>query len=104
MGNRAVVILKSSPEIGIYLHWAGDLEDIVELVDYAKTAGAREPGNDHLYSFAQLVGAAVSLYGDGGLGVGVGPVRDLDTDNGDNGVYLIDGNWGITHRPDGETT
>jgi hypothetical protein len=46
---------------------------------------------------AQLVRVIGTFFGDG-LSLGIGPCRQLDCENGDNGVFLIGGDWEIVGR------
>jgi hypothetical protein len=46
---------------------------------------------------ARLVCAA-GVFFDGGLSLGLGTCKELDCDNGDNGVFLIGDDWEIVGR------
>ena len=41
---------------------------------------------------------AIATYFGGSTSVGVGTVSGLDADNGDNGLYVIGGDWEIVAR------
>lgn len=103
MGNRAVIALEAMPTVGIYLHWNGSRDTVEAFLAETKRRGARSPASDTTYALARLVQTCADLATRGGSGgellsVGVGPMEDLDTDNGDNGVYWIGGGWEITRR------
>ena len=92
MGKRAVISFKCegvpkeySPSI--YLHWNGGRDSIEGFLKAHEMAEFR--GGD--YGIARLVQLITNYFG-GGLSVGVGVYCQMDTDNGDNGVYWIDPN------------
>lgn len=92
MGNRAVISFKCegvpkkySPSI--YLHWNGGRDSIEGFLKAHEKADFR--GGD--YGIARLVQLITNTF-DSGLSVGVGVYCQMDTDNGDNGVYWIDPN------------
>lgn len=100
MGNRAVITTKAelSTEggIGIYLHWNGGRDSVEAFLKYCELKGYRPPSVDSQYGLAYLVGVITNYFGDG-LSVGIDSLLHLDLDNGDNGVYVIDG-WEIVDR------
>lgn len=100
MGNRAVIttVPYSDDNVGIYVHWNGGKASVEGFLKAAKELGYRTPGTDHSYALAGLSGLIWSFLGTEGLSVGVDLCRNLDTDNGDNGVYLIGGDWEIVGR------
>ncbi len=94
MGNRAVIALKDNAEagfagddIGIYLHWNGSPDQVEE---YLKIARARmdDRMGDIEYSKARLVGIIHDEIG-GNLSLGLDLCKYLDTDNGNNGTYVV---------------
>jgi hypothetical protein len=96
MGNRAVITTEEK-KIGIYLHWNGGRDSVQPFLDYCKAAGFR--GLPDPYGFACLT-AVIANFLDtvhSGLSLGVGPFKELDADNGDNGVYIVEG-WDIVRR------
>jgi len=98
MGNRAVICHSEEPDsVGIYLHWNGGLESVLAFLDVAKDRGYRLPASDEQYSMARLCGL-ICEYFEGSTSVGIGCLNQLDTDNYDNGTYLIGGNWEIIKR------
>lgn len=96
MGNRAVIT--TAPfrldQIGIYVHWHGGPESVTAFLRAAKRLGMRSPAEDPSYAMARLTQVIANLLG-GSLSIGIGVVKDLDFDNGDNGTYLIGGDWQI---------
>ncbi len=100
MGNRAGIT--SAPydnnAVGIYVHWNGGRASVEGFLQACKQLGFRSPEADPRHSFARLTQAIATFFGNDGLSVGVGRCCDLDTDNYDNGVYLIGGDWEIVGR------
>ena len=98
MGNRAVITTKENFEnngIGIYVHWNGGLDSVRAFLKYCELKEYRKPTSD-CYGWARLC-QVISNYFGGGLSIGIDRVDRLDCDNGDNGVYIIDG-WKIVDR------
>jgi len=100
MGNRAVITDRAG-RFGIYLHWNGGRDSVRAFLLYAEMRGFRRPEEDN-YGWARLCQVVCNFFG-GSLSVGIGPLSELDCDNGDNGVYVIEG-WRIVGRDyfDGE--
>ena len=91
MGNRAVISTevegvpkKYSPSI--YLHWNGGRPSVEAFLKCAKILGIRL--GDKQYSLARLCQVISNFLG-GTLSIGVGVYANMDTDNGDNGVYWV---------------
>ena len=102
MGDRAVIALKAAPTIGVYVHWAGNEDSVRSFLEQAKRE-CRTPGHDSTYALAGLIGIITDhAHGTRIIGerisVGVGLLSELDTDNGDNGLYWIGDNWEIVRR------
>jgi hypothetical protein len=99
MGNRAVITFAPYDEddVGLYVHWSGDRPSIEGFLLAAKRMDFRTPGEDPPYAMARLT-QVITTFFKGGLSVGVGVVRSLDTDNGANGVYVIGSGWEIVER------
>jgi hypothetical protein len=99
MGNRAVITVAPYAEtnIGIYLHWNGGRESIEGFLAAAKALGMRSPGGDPTYAMARLVQIIGNFFG-GSTSIGIGLCGELDCDNGDNGTYVIGGDWEIMAR------
>lgn len=97
MGNRAVITTfgATDNEIGVYLHWDGDLEHVEAFLTYCKMKGFRSPETD-CYGFSYLCTILGNFFGNG-RSVGVDTLNHLDRDNYDNGVYYIK-DWKIVAR------
>lgn len=100
MGNRAVITTApySDSNVGIYVHWNGGRASVEGFLAAAKELGYRTPTSDRSYALAGLAGLIWSFLGTDGLSVGIDRCGQLDTDNGDNGTYLIGGDWEIVGR------
>ena len=97
MGNRAV-ITTSDKKMGIYLHWNGGAESVLAFLEVAQSRGYRDPACDASYGMARLCGLICEFFGPGGNSVGIGTLAELDTDNHDNGVYVVGAGWKIIER------
>lgn len=93
MGNRAVITTPEK-ELGLYLHWNGGRDTVEPLLKYCELQGYRPPSVDS-YGWARMAQVVGNFFG-GGLSVGVDIYKHLG-DQGDNGVYIIDG-WQIVDR------
>ena len=99
MGNRAVITTEQNFEnngLGIYLHWNGGRDSVRTFLEYCRLRGFRTPDEDD-YGWARMCQVIGNFLGADGLSLGINTVDRLDTDNGDNGVYLIKG-WEIVGR------
>ena len=100
MGNRAVITIKEkdTPQEdwnSLYLHWNGGRDSVAPFLYVAKLYGIR-CNSDSSYAIArlsQLIGNTLK----GTLSLGVGAYKCLDTDNGNNGVYVVK-DWEIVDR------
>lgn len=99
MGNRAVITTKNNHEsngVGIYLHWNGGRDSVEAFIKYMELRMFR-PVSD-CYGWARLCQIIGNFFG-GGLSIGIDKVWKLDTNNGDNGVYIIaEDKWEIVDR------
>lgn len=98
MGNRAVITTKENWDydgVGLYLHWNGGRDSVEAFLKYCELKGYRKPTDDS-YGWAYLCGVITNYFGDG-LSCGIDVLHNLDYDNGDNGMYIIDG-WEIVDR------
>lgn len=93
MGNRAVI---TTPDKGLalYLHWNGGRDTVEPLLKYCELQGYRPPSTDS-YGWARMAQVVGNFFG-GSLSVGIEQFSRLG-DQGDNGVYIIDG-WEIVDR------
>ncbi len=99
MGNRAVITIApySVSNVGIYVHWNGGRASIEGFLKAARELGYRDPSLDDGYSLARLTQIIGTFFG-GASSLGIGVVRDLDVNNGDNGTYVIGEGWEIVER------
>ena len=100
MGNRAVITIKENniPQEdwqSLYLHWNGGRDSVEPLLHVAKLYGVRCQ-NDPSYAIARL-SQIVGNFIQGTTSIGVGTYKQLDTDNADNGVYVVK-DWEIVDR------
>lgn len=93
MGNRAVIAFQDGSldhvqlnAPGIYLHWNGGPDSVTAFLDAAKELGVRCESEYGAARLCQIIG---NWFG-GTLSIGVGICRNMDTDNGDNGTYVVD--------------
>ncbi|MBO4568574.1 MAG: hypothetical protein J5674_01105 [Candidatus Methanomethylophilaceae archaeon] len=99
MGNRAVITTRNDLEndgIGLYMHWNGGYDSVRPILDYCKIRGFRTPDESD-YGYARLAQVVSNMMGGDGYSVGIGPLGALDTDNGDNGTYVVEG-WKVVER------
>ena len=94
MGNSAVITTEAK-EVGVYLHWNGGRDSVEGFLKYCELQGFRKPESDN-YGWARLT-QIISNYFGGDLSIGVDKYEKLDTDNFDNGVYIIK-DWKIIGR------
>lgn len=94
MGNRAVITTRNK-DLGVYLHWNGGRDSVEAFLKYCELKGYRPPERD-CYGWARLCQVIGNYFG-GELSIGIDKYEKLDTDNGDNGVYVIE-NWKIVDR------
>lgn len=93
MGNRAV-ITTSDKELALYLHWNGGRDTVEPLLRYCELQGYRPPSSDN-YGWARMAQVMCNFFG-GSTSVGIDRFKNLG-DQGDNGVYIIEG-WKIVGR------
>ena len=101
MGNRAVITAstKRTGAVGIYLHWNGGVESVLAFCHAAKARGFRDPASDDSYAMARLCGLIHEFFGvNESTSLGLGCIENLDTDNYDNGTYVIGKGWEIVDR------
>jgi len=99
MGNRAVITTGTAPDsLAIYIHWNGGPESVLAFLDAARELGVRDPLQDD-YGMARLCQIIGDFMGpDGWSSLGIGKYSELDTDNGDNGVYILGPGFKIAGR------
>ena len=99
MGNRAVITTRKDLDengIGLYMHWNGGYDSVRPILDYCRIRGFRSPDKD-CYGYARLAQIVCNFMGGDGYSVGVGRLKELDTNNGDNGTYVIE-DWKVAER------
>lgn len=84
-------------KVGIYMHWNGGVSSVKSFLEAAKLLKIRDGIYDNSYCIARLAQVIGNFFG-GVLSVGVGTLERLDTNNYDNGVYVVDGDWNIIGR------
>ena len=94
MGNRAVITTEDK-QIGVYVHRHGGRNCVEAFLLYCKLKGYRCPEDD-CYGWARLCQVIGNFIG-GELSVGIDRYGRLDTDNGDNGTYIIK-DWQIVGK------
>ena len=94
MGNRAVITTRSK-KIGIYLHWNGGRDSVEAFLKYCELQGYTSPEKD-CYGWSRLCQVIGNFFG-GSSSLGIDEYDKLDTDNWDNGTYIIE-NWKIVGR------
>lgn len=104
MGDRAVITTRDNFNhngIGVYVHSYGDVKYVKAFLEYCKRQFYRTPDRDN-YGWARLCQTIGNCIGSG-LSVGIDILSNLDCDNGNNGVYIIEG-WDIVEMkyPDRE--
>ena len=95
MGDRAVISNKNK-NLGVYLHWYGYREFVESVLAYCDVKQYRSPDVDDEYGWARLCQVLGNTLG-GSLSLGIGKFERMDTDNWDNGTYIIEG-WDIKER------
>ena len=94
MGNRAV-ITTTKKDLGVYLHWNGGRDSVEGFLTFCKIKGFRRPETD-CYGWSYLCTVIGNFFGDG-YSLGIDKYEYLDTDNYDNGTYIIE-DWEIVDR------
>lgn len=100
MGNRAILTFgKSEISPCIYLHWNGGRASVEGFLAAATTLNIAANGNytTRMDELAELI-AKDFFDGEVGLTVYRQSYGDSDTDNGDNGVYVLDTGLNIVGR------
>lgn len=112
MGNRCVIVSENTNKdnanrkLGIYLHWYGSKETVEDFLNKAKEKGIRTFSDDNQYCWARLCqiisNELTAEDGSYETGIGIGIVSQLDTDNGDNGVYYVNDEFEIVKHTNGK--
>lgn len=96
MGNRAVIAVEGS-KVGVYLHWNGGPESVAAFLRAAKDLGIRTPKSDTSHFYARFVQMIGNFFG-GTTSIGIDVLESLETDNGDNGLYIINDAFEVIDR------
>lgn len=94
MGNRGVIATRNR-DLAVYLHWNGGRDSVEGFLNYCNLKGYRAPETDS-YGWARLCQVIGNFFG-GTLSLGIELYKTADTNNGDNGTYIIE-NWKIVDR------
>lgn len=103
MTERAVIAFegadKNSTLTGVELDIGGDIDTVEKILGYCHQRGHCAPDTDPELAMTWLVYESVNKFiaytGASHMPVRVGQCKDLDCDNGDNGMYIIGDNWSI---------
>lgn len=90
MGNRAVITFDQNPtgnSVGVYLHWNGGAESVYGFVKALDKYKVRD-SSDASYQLARFIQIVGNFFG-GTTSVGVDLLKNLDCDNGDNGLFVV---------------
>lgn len=97
MGNRAIV-KPVDANIGVYLHYYGEIEDVTAFLEYCRLHKYRDFGgkNSDSYGLARFIQVVANYLG-GSLSIGCSACKGTaeEADWLDNDIYLVDG-WRIT--------
>ena len=99
MGNRCVITTEKDfrqKGLGVYLHWNGGLASVRGFTEYCRLRGFAAPDKSS-YGYSRLCQVIGNFMGADGSSIGIGKMEELDTDNGDNGTYILNG-WKIIAR------
>ena len=85
--------------VGVYVHWNGGIESIKPFCQAAKEIGFRCPTGDRSYGVARFTQLVANFFGGtSSTSIGVDTLENLDTNNYDNGVYIVGEDWEIIGR------
>ena len=94
MGNRAVITFSTAPKTqSLYLHWNGGRASVEGFLE-----AARQTNQTTIPAIAELVAAHFFETRVNESTVYTQPYENADTDNGDNGVYVLDTGLNIVER------
>lgn len=85
--------------VGVYVHRNGGIERIKPFCQAAKEIGFRCPTGDRSYGVARFTQLVANFFGGtSSTSIGVDTLSNLDTNNYDNGVYIVGEDWEIIGR------
>lgn len=86
-------------KVGVYVHWNGGKDSIVPFLDACRQIGYHDPVYCHSYGIARVVQLIANFFGGTDRdNVGVDVLDQLDTDNYDNGVFVVGEDFSIIGR------
>jgi len=89
--------MSTAPEAPcIYMHWNGGRDSVEAFLSLAKLMRLDGDSDDAMERLAALIAAGLEI--PKGRTVYLEEYGMADKDNGDNGVYIINGQWEITGR------
>jgi hypothetical protein len=94
MGNRAVITTEDKT-LAVYLHYNGGRDSVEAFLVYCKLRGHTPPEQD-IYGFPRFCQIVGNFFG-GSSSIGICLYEDADTDNWNNGTYIIK-DWEIVGR------
>ena len=100
MGNRAVIVndcAMCAEDKCIYLHWNGGKDSVTAFLRAAKELGMRFESNEDKLAFAEML-AERFFECKVGLTVYFEDYGRADTNNGDNGVFVVDDDFELVGR------
>lgn len=98
MGNRAVITQSTSNDAPcIYLHWNGGADSVKGFLAAAKVFDIEGTPAEQMDQLAELL-AKHFFHTEVGMTVYRYEYGRADTDNGDNGVYVINNKWDLIDR------
>jgi len=98
MGNRAVITQSTASNAPcIYLHWNGGADSVKGFLAVAKTFDISGSPTEQMDILAELL-AKHFFKCKVGLTVYRQEYGRSDTDNGDNGVYVVNSKWDLIDR------
>lgn len=100
MGNRAVIChSRGATSTAIYVHWNGGPGSVLAFLEICRRRKYRDPQLDAPHGMARLCGLICEFFGaKSDTGVGISTLQEADTDNWDNGTYLLGEGWTIKKR------
>lgn len=101
MGNRAVLTFSTGRAAPcVYLHWNGGRDSVEGFLSAARYLGLRHKGDDPAATMDALAEMIARHFFGYDVGMTVYRLRydEADTDNGDNGTYLLNADMRIAGR------
>ena len=97
MGNRAVITRSLDDNApAIYLHWNGGRDSVEGFLKVAQYLAFQNDTAEDWDEFAEFL--STNFFNDRSIYHYRETYGRSDSDNGDNGTYVVDENWNITSR------